>query len=164
MNNTKQMRPKVILPDWLGSGQDLFGTLQIIKGKSIARGFLEVDYDFNFNDAFNYPVVFEIKSEEGEVVSESIAFRINGNIDSASRVIEEKIIAPKVCNALRREDFIQFLAVVVEKNVDFALYLNKVPQKILDLKFYQLNPPQKLVFNDRSIMEIASVLDQRAQR
>ena len=157
------MRSKVVLPDWLGSGQDLFGTLQIIKGKSIARGFLEIDYDFNFNDAFNYPVVFEIKSEEGEVVSDAIAFRIDGDIEPSSLIIEEKIIAPKVCSALKLEDFIQFLATVVEKNLDFALYLNKAPQKILNLKFHRLNPDQKVVFNDRLIMHIAGVLDQRTQ-
>ncbi len=163
MNDLKQMRSKVILPDWLGSGQDLFGTLQIIKGKSINRGFLEVDYDLNFNDAFNYPVVFEIKSEAGEVISEAIAFRIDGNIDPSSRMIEEKIIAPKVCNALKLDDFILFLAIVVEKNVDFALYLNKTPKKITNLKFYKLNPKQKILFNDRLIMQIAAVLDQRAR-
>jgi hypothetical protein len=152
-----------MLPDWLGSGQDLFGTLQIIKGKSIKRGFLEIDYDFNFNDAFNYPVIFELKSDQGEVICEAIAFRIDGDIDSASRMIEEKVIAPKVCTALKRADFIQFLAIVVERNIDFALYLNKTPKKIKNLKFYQLNQEQKIVFSDRLIMEIAAVLDQRAQ-
>ncbi len=153
----------MILPDWLGSGQDLFGTLQIIKTKSIARGYLEIDYDLNFNDAFNYPVVFEIKSEQGELVSEAIAFRINRNIDPASRIIEEKIIAPKVCYALKRDDFIRFLAAVVEKNVDFALYLNKTPRKILALKFHRLNSAQRLVLNDRLIMEIVEVLDRLAR-
>jgi hypothetical protein len=151
----------VILPDWLGSGQDLFGTIQIMKGKQIARGFLEIDFDFKFSQSFNYPIVLEIKSAQSDLEAFGIAFRIDREADPAQRAIEEKIIAPKVCGSLRRDDFIKFLADVVEKNVDFAIYLNKTPRRFKNIKFFRLTEEQKIVLDDRLMFAIAEVVDRR---
>lgn len=151
----------VILPDWLGSGQDLFGTIQIMRGKQIKRGFLELDFDFKFSETFNYPIVFEIKSLESDIEAYGIAFRIDREADPAQRAIEENIIAPKVCSSLRRDDFIKFFADVVSKNVDFALYLNKTPRRFKNIKFFKLNEEQKIVLNERLMLAISEELDKR---
>jgi len=151
----------VILPDWLGSGQDLFGTIQIMKGKQINRGFLEIDFDFKFSETFNYPIVFEIKSAYSNIEIFGIAFRIDREVDPAQRAIEENIIAPKVCSSVRRTDFINFLAEVVEKNVDFALYLNKTPRRFKNIKFFDLSEEQKIVLDERLMLAIADVVDRR---
>lgn len=151
----------VILPDWLGSGHDLFGTIQIIKGKSIQYGYLEMDFNFKFSDTFNYPIIFGIRSVDADIVAHAIAFRINGTIDPAQRAIEERVIAPKVCQTLKQHDFICFFADVVQNNIDFALYINKTPRRFKDIIIYALNDDQKLVLNERLLMKIAEVLDER---
>ena len=73
-----------------------------------------------------------MKTIDSDIVVSAIAFRINGNIDQATKSIEENIIAPKVCKSLQRRDFVEFFADIIEKNVDFALYLNKIPKKFKD--------------------------------
>ena len=151
----------VILPDWLGSGQDLFGTIQIMQGKQVANGFLEIDFDFKFSETFNYPIVFEIKSVKANIEAFAIAFRIDRDADPAQRVIEENIIAPKVCDSLRQDDFIGFFAEVVEKNVDFALYLNKTPRRFASIKFFKLSDAQKIIFDEKLMFAIADVVDKR---
>lgn len=151
----------VILPDWLGSGEDLFGTIQIMQGKQINNGFLEIDFDFKFSESFNYPIVFEIKNVEANIEAFGIAFRIDREADPSQRVIEENIIAPKVCSSLRRDDFIKFFADVVEKNVDFALYLNKTPRRFRSIKFFKLSDEQKIIFNQKLMLAIADVVDKR---
>ena len=160
MVDTKNNRyGSVILPDWLGSGHDLFGTIQIIKGKKIQRGFLEIDFEFKFSEKFNYPIVFEIKSVNSDIEAYAVAFQIDGDIEPATRAIEENIIAPRVCRTLRRSDFVKFFAEVVANDVDFALYINKVPKKFKDIKLYNLTEEQKIILNERLIMEITEVLD-----
>ncbi len=154
----------VILPDWLGSGQDLFGTIQIMKGKQIARGFLEIDFDFRFSESFNYPIVFEIRSVHSNLEAFGIAFRIDREADPAQRAIEENIIAPKVCSSLRLDDFIKFFADVVEKNVDFAIYLNKAPRRFKNIKFFKLSEEQKIVLNERLMIAITEAVDRRKTR
>jgi hypothetical protein len=157
----KNNKKDTALPDWLSSGQDLFGTIQIIRGKSIQKGFLEIDFDFKFSETFNYPIIFEIKSSNADIVADAIAFRIDGEIDPARKAIEESIIAPKICSTLRKNDFINFFADVVEKDVNFALYINKMPEKFKDIKIYNLSETQKIVFNDRFIFAITEALDKR---
>jgi hypothetical protein len=152
----------VVLPDWLGSGQDLFGTIQIIKGKKIADGFLEMDFDFRFSDAFNYPIVFSIRSTDGDIEVFAISFRINGDINETTRAIEEKVIAPKVCKILTQMDFIRFFADVVQNNIDFALYLNKTPKKFQGIAKFPLDDDQRVILDDRLIMKIAAELDERS--
>jgi hypothetical protein len=147
---------RVILPDWLGSGQDLFGTIQIIKGKRIDHGFLEIDFDFRFSDTFNYPIVFSVRSTKTDIEVYALSFRIDQDIDAATRAIEERIIAPKVCQTLTQNDFIRFFADVVQHNIDFALYINKTPKKLQKMTVFQLNTDQ------RFIMRIAAVLDERS--
>ena len=151
----------VILPDWLGSGQDLFGTIQIMQGKQITNGFLEIDFDFKFSETFNYPIVFKIKSVKAHIEAFSIAFRIDRDADPAQRVIEENIIAPKVCDSLRYDDFVRFFAEVVEKNVDFALYLNKTPRRFESIKFYKLSGTQRLIFDEKLMLAIADIVSKR---
>jgi hypothetical protein len=155
---------RVILPDWLGSGQDLFGTIQIIKGKMIESGYLEVDSDFRFSDAFNYPIVFRIRSLNGEIEIYAISFRVNGDISAAARVIEERIIVPNVCKTITKQDLITFLADVVQRNVDFALYINKTPKKFKNITVCELGSDQRIILNDRLIMQITVVLDERTGR
>lgn len=151
----------VILPDWLGSGQDLFGTIQIMKGKKITRGFLEIDFDFKFSETFNYPIIFAIKSANSNVETYGLAFIIDREIDPAQRAIEENIIAPRVCSSLRHNDFIEFFADVIEKDVDFALYLNKTPRKFRSIKIFKLTEQQKIVLDERLAFAIADELDKR---
>lgn len=151
----------VVLPDWLGSGQDLFGTIQIIKGKTIKQGFLEFDFDFRFSETFNYPIIFEIRNVEAEIEAYAIGFRFDEEIDVATRAIEERVIAPKVCSTLCRPDFVTFLADVVEKDIDFALYLNKTPKKFKNIKTFALSSDQRIILNERLIMEVMDVLDKR---
>lgn len=158
----KNKTGKVVLPDWLGSGQDLFGTIQIIKGKTIEKGFLEFDFDFKFSETFNYPIFFEIRNIDAEIEAHAIGFRFDEGIDRDTRAIEESIIAPKVCSSLRRADFIIFLADIVEKEIDFALYLNKIPKKFKNIMTYALSDEQRIVLNERLIMEVMEVLDKRA--
>jgi hypothetical protein len=152
-----------MLPDWLSSGQDLFGTLQIIRGKQIDQGYLEVDFDFRFSDTFNYPIIFNIRSMNGDIEAYAISFRIRDEKDVAERVIDERFIAPKVASILTINDFIGFFADVVQKDIDFALYINKTPEKFKKLNVYQLNPKQRIVFNEHFIMAITEVLDRRLQ-
>ncbi len=154
-------RGKSTLPDWLSSGQDLFGTIQIIKGKKIDVGYLEIDSEFKFSKTFNYPIIFIIKSSNSDIEADAIAFKIDEDKGKTERAIEESIIAPHVCNILRREDFLKFFAEVVEKDIDFALYINKTPEKFKDLKIYQLNENQKIVFNERLILAISEILDRQ---
>jgi len=154
----------VVLPDWLGSGQDLFGTIQIIKGKLIKNGYLEMDTDFRFSDAFNYPIVFRIRSIDGDIEIYAISFRINSGISGAARAIEEKIIAPKVCETITKQDLIQFFADIVQYDIDFALYINEVPRKFRDIMEFQLNDNQRMILNERLIMRITVVLDERTGR
>ncbi len=154
---------KIILPDWLGSGQDLFGTIQIMQGKKIEKGFLEIDFDFKFSETFNYPIIFEIKSRNSNIEAYAIAFRIGEGKGDAHRVIEEQFIAPKVCSSLRLDDFIKFFADVVEKDIDFALYINRTPEKFKKIKIYALDEKQKIVFDQRLILSITEILDQRME-
>ena len=152
---------RVVLPDWLGSGQDLFGTIQIIKGKQIKNGYLEMDTDFRFSDTFNYPIVFRVRSHEGDIEIYGVSFRINGNMNGAARAIEERIIAPKVCATITKQDFIEFFADVILQDIDFALYINKVPKKFKGIKVFELQDNQRIILNERLIMQITLVLDQR---
>ncbi|MEO0141961.1 MAG: hypothetical protein ABIL70_00900 [candidate division WOR-3 bacterium] len=147
------------LPDWLGSGQDLFDTIQILKGKKIEQGFMEIDYNFKFSEKFSYPVVFELKTLEGDVVIDRIAFRVSGEKDDKQRKIEETIIIPGVIRTLTREDFIKFFAEVIKKDIDFALYLNESPKKFSGLKFRELKEGQKIVLNEQLIIEIMAQLE-----
>lgn len=152
----------VVLPDWLGSGQDLFGTIQIIKGKQFESGFLEMDFDFRFSDTFNYPIIFGVRSVKTDIEIHAISFRIDGSINEAMRAIEERIIAPKVCQTLTKDDFIRFFADVVQRNIDFALYINKTPRKFQGITVFQLNEDQRIILDERLIMKIAAVLDERS--
>jgi hypothetical protein len=152
----------VVLPDWLGSGQDLFGTIQVIKGKQIDHGFLEIDFDFRFSDTFNYPIVFSVRSIKTDIEIFALSFRINGDINGATRAIEERIIAPKVCKTLTKNDFVRFFADVVQHNIDFALYINKTPKKFQKMAVFQLNEDQRFILDERLIMRIAAVLDERS--
>jgi hypothetical protein len=161
MNPKDKENQRVILPDWLGSGHDLFGTIQIIKGKTIAKGYLEIDFDFKFSEAFNYPIIFELKNINADIEAYAIAFRINDEKGPAQKAIEESVIAPKVCSILRRNDFVKFFADVVEKNIDFALYINKTPGKFKDIKIYSLTEDQKIIFNEKLVLAITEVLDRR---
>jgi hypothetical protein len=160
MSDTDKMKG-VVLPDWLGSGQDLFGTIQIMKGKQITRGFLELDFDFKFSETFNYPIVFEIKNLGADIEAFGIAFRIDREADPAQRFIEENIIAPKVCNSLRKIDFVNFFAEVIDKNVDFALYLDKTPRRFEGIRFIKLNSEQILVFDEKMMFAISEALDRK---
>ena len=157
----KSRTGNVVLPDWLGSGQDLFGTIQVIKGKRVKFGFLEIDLNFKFSDTFNYPIIFRLRSIDTEIVADAISFRINGSIDPARRVIEEKVIVPKVCRILKKCDFLGFFADVVHHDVDFAIYLNKTPRRLKDITVYDLNDDQKIVLNEKLVLQIARVLDER---
>lgn len=151
----------VVLPDWLGSGQDLFGTIQIIKGKQIKNGYLEVDTNFRFSDAFNYPIVFRIRSNESDIEIYGISFRINGVISGAARTIEELIIAPKVCETITKQNFVEFFADIILQDIDFALYISKTPKKFKGIRVFELKDDQRIILNERFIMQITMVLDQR---
>uniref|UniRef100_A0A7C4XE06 Uncharacterized protein n=1 Tax=candidate division WOR-3 bacterium TaxID=2052148 RepID=A0A7C4XE06_UNCW3 len=147
------------LPDWLGSGQDFFDTIQILKGKKINDGYMEMDYNFKFSDKFSYPVVFKIRNLEGDVVIDHIAFRVWGGKDDKQRKIEETITIPSVIRTLRRKDLINFFAEVIRNDIDFVLYLEEMPKKFRGVKFYELKENQKIVFNEKLIMEIMSCLE-----
>ncbi len=149
----------VELPDWLGSGEDLFGTIQIMKGKNIKKGILEIDYNFNFSEKFSYPVVFEFKTIDNEIVIDHIAFRVWGERYAKQRMIEENITIPGVIRTLRHKDFIHFFAEVVRKDIDFALYLDEIPKKFIGVKFHPLQAGQRIVLNEQLIMEILHCLD-----
>jgi len=154
---------EIVLPSWLGSGYDLFDTIQIIKGKNIQDGYLEIDLRFKFGDNFEYPIVFEIKSSVSGVDVVAIAFNIS-ETDKTKWLIEEKVIVPKICNIITREDFINYFTDVVERNIDFALYINKKPWRYAKLKFYNLKDTQKIIFNEHFVMAITKVLDERRAR
>ena len=154
----------VVLPDWLGSGQDLFGTIQIIKGKRIANGYLEMDSDFRFSTAFNYPIVFVLRSRDADIEIYAISFRINGDITSAARAIEERIILPKVCKTVAKDDMIKFFADIIQRDIDFALYINKTPKKFKNLTICELNDDQRIILDDRFLMQITMVLDELTGR
>lgn len=159
----KDDKKDIMLPDWLGSGHDLFGTIQIMKGKKIDKGFLEIDFDFKFSETFNYPIIFEIKSINSDIEASAVAFRIDEGKDAEKKSIEENVIAPKVCSTLRRRDFIKFFADVVEKNIDFALYINKMPKKFTGIKIYSLDEKQKFVFDEHLALAITDILDHRTK-
>jgi hypothetical protein len=146
------------LPDWLGSGEDLFGTIHIIQSKKIDKGYLEIDYNFKFTDKFRYPVVFTIKSIESLIVADGIGFRVHLQKDKSKKSIDEKITIPSMCKILKLDDFIDFFAQVVKNDVAFALYLEQ-PEKFKDLKVYELKSSQIIVFNDKLSMKIMNVLD-----
>jgi len=146
------------LPDWLGSGEDLFGTIHIIQSKMIDKGYLEIDYNFKFTAKFRYPVVFTIKSIESLIVADGIGFRVDLQKDRSKKAIDEKITIPSICKILKLDDFIDFFAQVVKNDVTFALYLEQ-PEKFKDLKVYELKSNQIIVFNDKLSMKIMTVLD-----
>ncbi len=149
-----------ILPDWLGSGEDLFATIQIIQGKNISIGFLEVDYNFKFSVQFNYPAVLTIKTINQEIVCDTIAFRIDA-ATLESRMIEENFVAPSVIHSLTHQDLVSFFADIVLKDITFALFLNQHPRRFRDLRFFPLTENQKIVLNDRFVFEIMAVLDKQ---
>ena len=157
----KGRKDESILPDWLGRGQDLFETIQIIKGKKINKGFLVTDTDFKFGEAFSYPIIFEIKSTKADIESSGIAFRIGEEVEAAKKTIDESFIIPVLCRVLRPNNFVNFFADVVEKDVDFAFYINKTPKEFRDIKIYRLNEIQKIIFDEHLILEITEVLDKR---
>jgi len=152
-------RDLITLPDWLGSGEDLFGTIHIMQSKKIDKGILEIDDSFRFSEKFKYPIVFTIKSVENLIVAEGIAFRLHEEKDKSKRTIEESIIVPSVCRMLELSDFVEFFAHIVKEDVSFALYLNKIPARFKNLKIYELKNNQIIVFNDKLIMKIMAVLD-----
>jgi hypothetical protein len=150
----------ISLPDWLGSGEDLFATIQIIQGKDVKHGFLEIDYNFKFSEEFNYPVVFTIKTVGACLEADGIAFRI-GELEPSKRKIDEHFVAPSVSRMLTHEDFINFLAEVVREDISFAIYLKGSHPRFRDLKFYPLAAKQKIVFNERLGFEIMERIDRQ---
>jgi hypothetical protein len=148
------------LPDWLGSGEDLFATIQIIQSKNINIGFLEIDYNFKFSNEFNYPAVFTLKTIGTEITADCIAFRIDEK-DPNKRMIEENFVAPSVSRILTHQDFIKFFAEVVRDDVPFALYLDERPRKFRDLRFCPLTEKQKIILNERLVFEIMERLDRQ---
>lgn len=147
-----------ILPDWLGSGEDLFATIQIIQGKKINVGFLEIDHNFKFSTEFNYPAVLTIKTINQDITCDTIAFRIDAATPER-RMIEENFVAPSVIHSLTHQDLVSFFADIVLKDITFALFLNQHPHRFLDLKFFPLTEDQKIILNDRFVFEIMAVLD-----
>ncbi|OPX17883.1 hypothetical protein BXT86_04090 [candidate division WOR-3 bacterium 4484_100] len=85
-------KDKITLPDWLSSGQDLFGTIQIIKGKKIELGYLEIDSEFTFSGTFNYPIIFIIRSSNSDIEADAIAFKIDKDKDTTQRAFNERLI------------------------------------------------------------------------
>jgi len=154
----EQNEKEIELPDWLGSGEDLFGTIHIMQSKKIEKGYLEFDYNFTFSEKFKYPVVFTIKSIESMIVADGIAFRVDLEKDKSKKTIDENVIVPSVCKILELNNFIEFFAQVVKNDVTFALYLEQ-PEKFKDLKVYELKSSQIIVFNDKLSMKIMAVLD-----
>jgi hypothetical protein len=150
----------ITLPDWLGSGEDLFATIQIIQSKNINIGFLEIDYNFKFSNEFKYPVIFTLKTIGIDIVADCIAFRIDEK-DPNKRVIEENFVAPSVSRILTHHDFIKFFADIVRDDITFALYMNERPRKFRDLRFSPLTEKQKITFNERLIFEIMECLDRQ---
>lgn len=149
-----------ILPDWLGSGEDLFATIQIIQGKNISIGFLEIDHNFKFSAEFNYPVILTLKSISADIACDTVAFRIEG-VTPDKRLIEESFVAPSVVRTLTHQDLVSFFAEIVVKDVTFALFLNKRPRRFRDLRFWPLTETQKIVLNEHFVFEIMEVLDQQ---
>jgi len=147
-----------VLPDWLGSGEDLFATIQIIQGKNISIGFLEIDYNFKFSTEFNYPVILTLKSINADIACDTVAFRIEG-VPANKKMIEENFVAPSVTHSLTHQDLVSFFAEIVIKDITFALYLNKRPRRFRDLRFCPLTEKQKIVLNGRFVFEIMEVLD-----
>jgi hypothetical protein len=123
-----------------------------------------MDSAFRFSDAFNYPIVFKIRSQNGDIEIYALAFRINGDISSAARAIEERIIVPEVCKTITKQDMVKFLADVVQRNVDFALYINKTPRRFKNIAVCDLEGDQRIILNERLIMQITVVLDERTGR
>jgi len=150
----------ITLPDWLGSGEDLFATIQIIQSKNINIGFLEIDFNFKFSNEFNYPVIFTLKTIGTDVVADCIAFRIEEK-DPNKRMIEENFVAPSVSRILTHQDFIKFFADVIKDDIPFALYLNDRPRKFRDLRFCPLTEKQKIVLNEHLIFSIMERLDRQ---
>jgi hypothetical protein len=150
----------ISLPDWLGSGEDLFATIQIIQSKNINIGFLEIDYNFKFSNEFNYPVIFTLKTIGVDIVADCIAFRIDEK-DPNKRMIEENFVAPSVSRILTHHDFIKFFADVVRDDITFALYIDNRPRKFRDLRFCPLTEKQKITLNERLSFEIMECLDRQ---
>lgn len=63
---------------------------------------------------------------------------ISGTPASGKIFIAKKLIVPKVCAAITREDFINYLANVVEKDINFTFYVDRKPSKFEKLIFHGL--------------------------
>jgi hypothetical protein len=148
-------------PDWQGNGSELLGTIQTVKDKVVSNGFLEIELPYEFSNTFRYPVVIEVKSSGPIIESVAIAFKIDDEMGAAKSTIEKNIIVPEVLNVFKRDDFINYLADIVEKQSKLAFYLNKKPAKFKKLKFYKLIDKQKIVFNEFLIIAIEKVLEER---
>ena len=148
-------------PDWQGNGSELLGTIQTVKDKVVSNGFLEIELPYEFNNTFRYPVVIEVKSSGPIIESVAIAFKIDDEMGATKSTIEKNIIVPEVLNVFKRDDFINYLADIVEKQSKLAFYLNKKPAKFKKLKFYKLIDKQKIVFNEFLIIAIEKVLEER---
>jgi len=148
-------------PNWQGKGSELLSTIQTVKDKVVHSGFLEIEIPYEFSNTFRYPVVIEVKSSGPVIESVAIAFKIGNGMSVTKSTIEKNIIVPEVLNAFKRDDFINYLADIVEKQSKLAFYLNKKPAKFKNLKFHKLVEKQKIVFNEFLIMAIEKVLEKR---
>jgi hypothetical protein len=162
--NKKNSATKTISPNWSGTGDDLFDTIQVLTNREIHDGYFETDIVFKFSDTFKYPLVFEIKSSDSVVESITIAFNIPKR-DKTKWAIEERIIVPEVCEAITREDFIKYFADIdiVERDGNFVVYIDKKPTEYEKLTFHILTDGQKVVFNEHLLMALIKVLDERKE-
>ncbi|MCK4250854.1 hypothetical protein KAX97_05375 [candidate division WOR-3 bacterium] len=148
-------------PDWQGRGSELLSTIQTVKDKVVHSGFLEIEIPYEFSNTFRYPVVIEVKSSGPVIESFAIAFKIDDEMGATKSTIEKNIIVPEVLNTFKRDDFINYLSDIVEKQSKLAFYLNKKPAKFKNLKFHKLAEKQKIIFNEFLIMAIEKVLEKR---
>ena len=148
-------------PDWQGNGSELLGRIQTVKDKVVSNGFLEIELPYEFSNTFRYPVVIEVQSSGPVIESFAIAFKIDDEMGATKSTIEKNIIVPEVLTTLKRDDFINYLSDIVEKQSKLAFYLNKKPAKFKNLKFHKLAEKQKIIFNEFLIMAIEKVLEKR---
>jgi len=147
-------------PDISGKGKDFLDTIQVLQNKEIHEGYLEAELHFRFGSAFCYPLIFKIQGMSAVPETIALAFDIS-QTDKTKQLVEEKLIVPRVCRNMTRDQVVEYLADIVETNSFFAFYLHKQPRTYEKLKFYPMIENQKIVFNEHLVMAIIKILDRR---
>jgi hypothetical protein len=132
----------------------------VIQNKKIQQGYFHAELLLRYGVAFKYPAVFEIRGSGSVLETTAIAFDITQK-DKTKQLVEEKLIVPKVCKNLCRDDLLWYLADIVRKESNFVLYVSEKPHKYDHLRFYALTENQRLVFNEHMILAIIQLLDAR---